>query len=144
MNILNIIFQKLCCPILVLVLAIVLSSCNKGKLEIEQNFPFEVEVMPVPKDIAKGGTVEIRLRIIPSGDYAETEYFLRYFQFDGAGELRFYDESPYQPNDLYPLSEKQFRLYYTSRSVVAQSFDIWVSDNFGNERQLKFQFNSKD
>lgn len=144
MNILNNTFQKLWCPILVLVLAIVLSSCNKVKLEIEQNFPFEVEVMPVPKDIANGNTIEIRFRIISSGDFTETEYFLRYFQFDGVGELRNFNESPYQPNDLYPLSEKQFRLYYTSRSVVAQSFDIWVSDNFGNEQQLNFKFNNKD
>ncbi len=144
MNILNYIFQKLCYTILVLVLGFVLSSCNKDKLDIEQNFPFELEVMPVPKDIAIGNTIEIRLRIIPSGDFADTEYFLRYFQFDGVGELRYYDERPYQPNDLYPLSEKQFRLYYTSTSVVSQSFNVWVSDNFGNERQLNFQFNNKD
>jgi len=144
MNILNNIFQKLWCPILVLVLAFTLSSCNKDELEVKQNFPFEVEVMPVPKDIAIGNTIEIRLRIIPSGDFDDTEYFLRYFQFDGVGELRYFNEGPYQPNDLYPLSEKQFRLYYTSRSAVAQSFDVWVSDNFGNERQLNFQFNNKD
>ncbi|MCC2600503.1 DUF3872 domain-containing protein [Sphingobacterium sp. FBM7-1] len=47
-------------------------------------------------------------------------------------------------NDLYNLPQTQFRLYYTSQSTVSQSFDIWISDNFGNEKQVSFQFNSRD
>ena len=48
------------------------------------------------------------------------------------------------PNDLYQLPVTQFRLYYTSQSAVSQSFDIWISDNFGNEKKVSFQFNNKD
>jgi len=100
--------------------------------------------MPVPKDVANGQTVEIRITIQRTGNYSNTQYFLRYFQFDGQGTLRYYDEPPYLPNDLYSLPTEQFRLYYTSASTVSQSFDVWISDSFGNEKQLSFQFNSSD
>lgn len=124
--------------------AITFSSCDKEKLEIQQNYPFEIKVMPVPGDVAFGQTVEIRITIQPGGNFQDAEYFFRYFQFDGQGELRYYNESPYIPNDLYKLPATQFRLYYTSHSAVSQSFDIWISDKFGNEQQVSFQFNSSD
>lgn len=127
-----------------LICSVVLISCEKNELEIQQNYPFEVQVMPVPKEVANGQTVEIRFTIEQSGNFQNTEYFIRYFQFDGQGTLRYYDEPPYIPNDLYLLPETKFRLYYTSQSTVSQSFDIWISDNFGNEKQLSFQFNSRD
>ena len=120
------------------------TSCGKDELEIQDDFPFEVKVMPVPKEIANGNSVEIRLTIQPTGNYSNTQYFIRYFQFDGQGTLQYYDEPLYLPNDLYPLRAKQFRLYYTSGSTVSQSFDVWISDNFGNERQLSFEFNSSN
>jgi len=129
----------------ILTASISLVSCSKDdELEIQRDFPFEVKVMPVPKDVANGQTVERRITIQRSGNYSNTQYYLRYFQFDGQGTLRYYDEPPYQPNDLYPLSTEQFRLYYTSTSAVSQSFDVWISDSFGNEKQVSFQFNSTD
>lgn len=121
-----------------------LLSCDKDSLEIQQNFPFELQAMPVPKDIARGGTAEIRLTIQPAGSYSGTRYFIRYFQYSGQGTLRYYNEQPYQPNDLYQIPAQDFRLYYTSNSAVSQSFTIWVTDNFGNEKQLSFEFNSID
>ncbi|MCH5688395.1 DUF3872 domain-containing protein [Niabella sp. W65] len=84
--------------------SISLVSCSKDdELEIQNDFPFEVNVMPVPKEVANGQTVEIRVTIKRSGNYQNTQYYLRYFQFDGQGSLRYYDEPPYLPNDLYPL-----------------------------------------
>lgn len=130
-------------PIL-LFIETMLSSCTQEELEIQQNFPFEISVMPVPKDIAKNETVEIRCHIIPSGKYNNTKYYLRYFQFEGTGTLRYYNEVPYFPNDSYQLADQQFRLYYTSMSEVSQSFTIWITDSFGNEKEIEFQFNSKD
>ena len=121
------------------------ASCSKDdELEVQNNFPFEVKVMPVPKDISNGQTVEIRIAIQPTGNYNNTQYKIRYFQFDGQGTLRYYDEPPYLPNDMYALPTEQFRLYYTSTSAVSQSFEVWISDSFGNEKQLSFQFNSSD
>lgn len=124
--------------------SLILVSCSKDQLEIQNDFPFEVTIMPVPKDISKDQTVEIRITLKRSGHYKGTQYFMRYFQFDGQGTLRYYDDPPYVPNDLYSLSKDQFRLYYTSQSTVSQSFDIWISDNFGNETKLSYQFNNSD
>lgn len=123
------------------IVGFVLHSCQNDDLEIQQSFPFEVEVMPVQKYIAKGETVEIRCRIISTGNYAGIAYSIRYFQSDGAGSLRLFNDLPFVPNDFYPLTEKEFRLYYTSESTVSQSFDIWISDNMGNKQKASFQFN---
>lgn len=117
-------------------------SCSNDDLDTQTDFPFEVTVMPVPKNIANGQTVEMRFTIKPQGNYQGTSYFIRYFQFDGQGALRLFNAPPYQPNDLYPLPGERFRLYYTSQSNVAESFDVWISDNFGNEQQLSFRFNN--
>ncbi len=141
-------FRKGLLPILflaILTASVSLVSCSKDdELEIQNDFPFEVNVMPVPKEITKGQTVEIRITIQRSGNYQNTQYYLRYFQFDGTGTLRYYDDPPYLPNDLYQLEKEQFRLYYTSTSTVSQSFDVWISDSFGNEKQISFQFNNQD
>lgn len=128
----------------VLISTVIFLSCNKDELEIQNDFPFEVKVMPVPKEIVNGNTVEIRLTIERTGNFNNTQYFIRYFQFDGQGTLQYYNEPPYQPNDLYGIPTGQFRLYYTSNSTVSQSFEVWISDNFGNEKQLSFEFNSSD
>jgi len=129
----------------ILTASFALVSCSKDNdLEIQNDFPFEVNVMPFPKEVANGQTVEIRITIQRSGNYSGTQYFLRYFQFDGEGTLRYFDEPAYLPNDQYSLPAAQFRLYYTAASAVSQSFDVWISDSFGNERKVSFQFNSSD
>lgn len=130
----------------ILTVSVTLLSCSKDDdLEIQNDFPFEVNVMPVPKDVANGQTVEIRITIQrTAGNYSNTQYYIRYFQFDGTGTLQYYNEPPYLPNDLYQLPTEQFRLYYTSSSAVSQSFEVWISDSFGNEKQVSFQFNNKD
>ena len=130
--------------VLLTILISFVTSCSKDELEIQNDFPFEVKVMPIPKEIANGNTVEIRLTIQSTGNYSNTQYYLRYFQNDGQGTLQYYNALPYLPNDLYQLPTKQFKLYYTSHSTVSQSFDVWISDNFGNEKQLSFEFNSSN
>lgn len=76
--------------IMAVMVGLLVQSCEKDDLEIQKNFPFELEVMPVPKYVAKGETVEIRCRIIPNGNYTGTTYLIRYFQYEGQGSLRFY------------------------------------------------------
>jgi hypothetical protein len=128
----------------VLTSSVTLVSCNKEELEVQKGFPFEVVVMPIADEISNGQTVEMRFDIQRTDNYIGTQYFIRYFQYDGLGLLRYYNQHAYLPNDLYPLAAEQFRLYYTSKSTVTQSFTIWISDNFGNEKQLSFQLNSSD
>ena len=61
----------------ILTASVTLVSCSKDdELEIQNDFPFEVNVMPVPKDVADGQTVEIRITIHRTGNYTNTQYFL--------------------------------------------------------------------
>lgn len=121
-----------------------LNSCDK-ELDIQTDFPFELEVMPVPKSIAKGETVTIRCTIKAEGNYENTKYYIRYFQFDGTGKLLLGSGKmlTLKPNDSYVLPEQIFRVHYLSESNVTQAFDIWVSDNKGHEQKVSFQFNDK-
>jgi len=125
-------------------LSVLALSCDRDELNIQDDFPFDVTVMPIRDEIAQGQTVEIRVTIAPTGNYSNSEYFIRYFQYDGQGTLQYYDDPAYVPNDLYPITSEEFRLYYTSQSIVSQSFDVWISDSFGNEQQLSFQFNNTE
>lgn len=139
-NTFSILFKYIC---ILFLMDLALNSCQNNDLEIQKDFPFEVSVMPVPKDITKDEYVEIRITILSEGNFSDTKYYLRYFQFEGTGKLKYYNTQPYFPNDIYPLYEKEFRLYYTSTSQVSQSFTVWISDSFGNEKKIEFQFNNK-
>ena len=120
------------------------TSCSDD-LDIQQEYPFTVESMPVADEIAGDETVEIRLEIKPSGNFIGTVYTLRYFQPDGKGSLKMEDGTVLKPNDRYLLNEWKFRLYYTSQSdKEAQTIDLYFEDNWGNLQQLTYDFNGKE
>ena len=121
-----------------------LASCD-SELDVQQEYPFTVESMPVVGKIADGETVEIRLEITEEGNFSGTLYTLRYFQPDGNGLLKLEDGTVLKPNDRYLLSEKKFRLYYTSRSTnEAQTIDLYFENNWQDVRQLSFGFNNRN
>lgn len=121
-----------------------LGACSSD-LDIQQEYPFTVEALPVADKIVNNETVEIRLDIKEEGSFAATVYTLRYFQPDGSGILKLADGTVLKPNDRYLLSEKQFRLYYTSKSAdEAQTIDLYFENNWGGIQQLSFDFNAKD
>lgn len=128
--------------LVIIITSLLLSSCQNNDLEIQQDFPFEVEILPVPSEIAENETVEIRLSLITPSNFNGTTYSVRYFQFEGSGQLRYYNDEPYQPNDEYPLKQKHFRLYYTSQASESHQFSIWIKDSFGNERKVDFEFDN--
>jgi hypothetical protein len=129
-----------CC----LAAAFCLVSCDSD-LDIQQEYPFTVEAMPVADEIAAGNTVEIRLEIVPEGDFSGTVYTLRYFQPEGKGRLEMEDGTVLKPNDRYLLGEKRFRLYYTSESADgAQTIDLYFENNWGSLQQLTFDFNAEN
>ena len=119
-----------------------LSACNH-ELDIQQAYPFTVETMPVQKHIVKGQTAEIRCTLKREGNFADTRYTIRYFQPDGKGRLKMDDGTVFKPNDRYPLTKEEFRLYYTSASTDQQTIDVYVEDNFGQTVKLSFEFNSQ-
>ena len=118
------------------------ASCD-SELDVRQEYPFTVEAMPVTDEIAHGETAEIRLEIIPEGDFTGTVYTLRYFQPDGDGFLKMEDGTVLKPNDRYLLGEMKFRLYYTSESAdEAQTIDLYFENNWGSLQKLSFDFNA--
>lgn len=137
--------------IILLFASSLLLSCKSDDLDIQQNFPFEVNVLPVNKAISIGHTEAISMKIKNTGNYSGVQYFFRYFQYDGNGNLIYQigngGKMAFLPNKVYFLSDaktSEITFYYTSQSKVSQAFDIWILDNFGNERQLSFQFNNLD
>ena len=117
-------------------------ACNED-IDIRQDYEFEVNHLPVQKSIKKGETAEIRLELVRSGRWDGAEYYMRYFQPDGMGELKMEDGLIFKPNDLYEISKETFRLYYTSQSEDQQVIDLYFLDNFGNMVTLTFSFNNE-
>ena len=132
--------------ILTLVIAAVcsLTSCSED-LDVQQSYPFTVEVMPYGDKITAGQTVELRFEIMPEGNYANTLYTIRYFQYDGEGTLKLVDGPVLVNNDRVLLESKTFRLNYTAKSADAHKFLVVVEDNFGSTPwEQTFEFNGKD
>ena len=120
-----------------------LASCD-DELDIQQSYPFTVETMPVPGKVTRGQAVEIRCEMKKEGNYANTLYTIRYFQFEGEGTLKMDNGITFLPNDRYLLENEKFRLYYTSECSEAQNFIVVVEDNFGNAYELEFDFNNQN
>lgn len=75
---------------LVALAAVALVSCDNN-LDVQQEYPFTVETMPVPTRIVKGETVEVRCELKREGRFSDARYTIRYFQPDGKGTLRMDD-----------------------------------------------------
>ncbi|MCE8489277.1 DUF3872 domain-containing protein [Bacteroides thetaiotaomicron] len=118
-------------------------SCD-SELEVQQSYPFSVETMPVPKELEKNETAEIRCELKSEGDFDGTIYTIRYFQYDGEGSLKLDNGLEFKPNDRYLLENRKFRLYYTSLCEEAQNLIITVEDNWGNTIDIELDFNSSD
>ena len=125
---------------LIAAVSFTLVSCDDD-MDIQQSYPFTVEIMPVPNKVTKGETVEIRCEMIKEGEFAEALYTIRYFQFEGEGTLKMDNGTTFLPNDRYLLENDKFRLYYTSECEEAQNFIVVIEDNFGNAFELEFDFN---
>ena len=125
-------------------IVISLTSCSDD-LDVQQSYPFTVEVMPYADKIAKGQTIELRFEIKPEGNYANTLYTIRYFQYDGEGTLKLVDGPVLVNNDRVLLESKTFRLTYTAKSSQAHKLLIVIEDNFNSTPwEQTFEFNGKD
>ena len=117
-------------------------ACN-DKLDIQQAYKFTIITMPVPSEVKRGETVEIRFEIKREGEYKDTKYYIRYFQPSGTGVLKKSEGLLFTPNDRYLLENTIFRLYYTSNSTDQQTIDVYVEDSFGQVEKVTFSFTNK-
>ena len=106
-------------------LSVCFTACDDD-LDVTQAYPFTVEAMPVPKELAQGETAEIRCELVREGEFDGAVYTIRYFQYDGEGTLKL----------------DNGRLYYTSECDESQSLTITVEDNFGNACEWELEFNN--
>ena len=123
-----------------------LASCDDD-IDIQQSCPFTVETMPVPNNVTKGQTVEIRCEQKKTGEFANTLYTIWYFQFEGGGKkstLKMVGGITFLPNDRYLLENEKFRLYYTAEGDEAHNFIVVVEDNFKNSYEFEFDFNNRN
>lgn len=114
-------------------------ACS-DRLDIKQDYDFDLETLPVQKTIAVNETAEIRCKLVTEGDYLENVYFIRYFQSDGEGILMDDQGTVFAPNDLYPMTKRTFRLYYTSLGTSRQVVDVYIVNSFGRVIQKSFSF----
>lgn len=122
-----------------LLLSVIVCACSDD-LDVQQVYGFDLEVMPVPKKIVQGETVEIRCEIVPEGVYSGTSYKIRMFQYDGKGILQLDNGTVLQPNDMYRIDNTTFRMYFTAHSDQQQSFDIFIIDSHNQIVQKTFSF----
>jgi len=125
-----------------MLVACIVCACSDS-LDILQDYGFDFVTLPVSKAISRDETVEIRCRLVKEGNYKEARYFIRYFQTDGKGMLRLDNGTLLTPNDLFPLTNEVFRLYYTSQCTDQQRIDVYIEDNFGQTVQKSFSFSNE-
>lgn len=118
-------------------------ACSED-LDVKQAYSFDLETMPVQKNIVAGETAEIRCTLVCEGEYSDVKFTIRYFQPDGVGELRMDDGMLFAPNDRYPLDRTEFRMYYTSLGTERQSIDVYIEDNFGQVVQKSFSWQNEN
>ena len=127
----------------VLGISLLLFACNSA-LDVQQSYEFDVEVMPLPKEIKQNETVEIRCSLIEQGNFIDNRYTIRFFQFDGGGKLHLRQEGEaFLPNDRYELLYKEFRMYYTSLGDKSHAFEVVIENSFGRAKTLEFRMNAK-
>lgn len=125
-----------------LLLTAIACACSDD-IDIKQDYEFTVTHLPVPKRLQVNEVAEIRCTMHREGDYNDTKYYLRYFQYDGAGQLWMDNREPFLPNDSYELNSKSFRLYFRSLSEDAHNIEVVFFDSFGKEFPLTFTFNNE-
>lgn len=128
--------------IFTLLLAAIACACSDN-IDIKQDYEFKVTHLPVPKRLQVNETAEIRCTLHREGKYNNVQYYLRYFQYDGAGQLWMNDGEPFLPNDAYEVTQTSFRLYFRSLSEDAHNIEVVFFDSFGREFPISFTFNNE-
>ena len=124
-------------------ISLTLVSCDDD-MDIQQSYPFTVETMPVPNKVTRGQTVEIRCELKKTGDFANTLYTIRYFQFEGEGTLKMAGGITFLPNARYPLEKEKVRPDFPAAGGEAHKFIVGGGENFNNPFEVGFDFNNRN
>jgi hypothetical protein len=121
-----------------------LVACD-ASLDLQRDFDFEVELLPVPSAVALDEQVEMRFTIRSvGGSYDSTRYYMRYFQYSGKGTLNNEDGLVFVPNDAYLLPKKVFRLYFVPQSGSQHQLGLTFYDSFEHRHEVELSFVSEE
>lgn len=130
--------------ILPLLLAILLGACSRD-VDVQEVYPFEVEVMPYHQDATRGQAVEVRCKLTPQKLFVARKYYIRKFQRSGKGSLLLnVGGIELADNDNYDLIVGDFRLYYTPEEGNQHTIELVVSDDAGQKQSLLLEFKLSD
>lgn len=126
--------------ILPLLLAMLLGACSR-EVNVQEVYPFEVELMPYHQEATKGQAVEVRCKLTPQKLFVARKYYIRKFQRSGKGSLLLnVGGVELTDNDNYDLTIGDFRLYYTPEAGGQHTVELVVSDDAGQEQSLLLEF----
>ena len=130
--------------ILPLLLAILLGACSR-EVDVQEVYPFEVEVMPYHQDATRGQAVEVRCKLTPQKLFVARKYYIRKFQRSGKGSLLLnVGGIELTDNDNYDIAVGDFRLYYTPEEGNQHTIELVVSDDSSQEQTLLLEFKLSD
>lgn len=130
--------------ILPLLLAMLLGACSR-EVDVQEVYPFEVELMPYHQDATRGQAVEVRCKLTPEKVFAARKYYIRKFQRSGKGSLLLnVGGVELTDNDNYDIAVGDFRLYYTPEEGSQHTVELVVSDDTGQEQSLLLEFKLSD
>lgn len=130
--------------ILPLLLAMLLGACSR-EVDVQEVYPFEVEVMPYHQNATRGQAVEVRCKLTPQKFFVARKYYIRKFQRSGKGSLLLnVGGVELADNDNYDLLVGDFRLYYTPEEGNQHTIELVVSDDAGQEQSLLLEFKLSD
>ncbi len=130
--------------ILPILLAMLLGACSR-EVDVQEVYPFEVELMPYHQDATKGQAVEVRCKLTPQKLFVTRKYYIRKFQRSGKGCLLLnVGGVELADNDNYDLAVGDFRLYYTPEEGNQHTLELVVSDDAGQEQTLLLEFQLSD
>ncbi len=132
---------------MVFMVAALLSSSCKRELEIEEeaqaqgNYDFTIELVPVPKSIKKGESVDLLFSVVQHG-YTGAFTF-RYFQSEGSGVLASDTATLDMDREYRVASDGKITLHYTSNCETAQRLDFIFIDPLGNRKDYTVRFSAQ-
>ena len=115
------------------------TGCN-DKLEVQQMYEFSVTTMPLQAKIGIIESVKMQFKLIRTQKYDGAKYYYNFFQTAGYGFFSDGNNNNLSPNVNYELKGDTLNLYYTSFSVVKQTIDVTIRDNFNQEHKVTFNF----
>lgn len=124
--------------ILLLLCSLFAMACRR-ELSVNDNFPFEVTSLPVPKEVSQGERIEIRFTLTPQKRLDGQSYTVRYFQHKGKATVTL-GSKELLPNDRYGVPAGDFRVYVTPGSSGSQVIELTFEDGRGHVQSFNYSF----